>query len=361
MKTTRRAPTPVNIIAGPLGVGKTTVINHLLMQRPQHEKWAVLVNEYGLIGLDAALMDTPDSAGKPGVVLREVAGGCICCSAGLMFEVALVRLLRKRPDRLLIEPTGLAALSGILDTLERPGIRDSVDVRTIVCLLNPERFREDAEREHVADQIAAADVVLGSRADLASAESLSEFDDWARALFPPKKAIRTIANGAIELSLLDMVAQRRDVPHRGGHTHGTDHHHHHAPSVPNEAPAFEATTMEEGIVDAEHPILCRVHDSSETSTVGWVCWSGLVFDDSKALVWLRELAALSSTQRVKAVLRTSIGWHAFNLADGVTEMRSSAHRRDSRLELIIDGGNPHCLKHLEQQLRECLVDPSQQT
>ena len=48
---------PVNIVAGPLGVGKTTTINHLLKQRPENEHWAILVNEYGLVGLDAALME----------------------------------------------------------------------------------------------------------------------------------------------------------------------------------------------------------------------------------------------------------------------------------------------------------------
>ena len=94
---------PVNLIAGPLGIGKTTTINHLLQERPANEKWAVLVNEYGLIGLDAALMDSePEPAQPAGVDIREVAGGCICCSAGLMFEVSLVTLLRRRPARLLL-------------------------------------------------------------------------------------------------------------------------------------------------------------------------------------------------------------------------------------------------------------------
>ena len=79
-----RPPIPVNVIAGPLGVGKTTVINHLLQSRPPGERWAVLVNEYGLIGLDAALMeDTTESGGSAGVEIREVAGGCICCTAGI--------------------------------------------------------------------------------------------------------------------------------------------------------------------------------------------------------------------------------------------------------------------------------------
>ena len=111
MKLIKRIP--INLIAGTLGVGKTTAINHLLAQRPEGESWAVLVNEYGQVGLDAALLETE------GVEIREVAGGCICCSAGFMFEVSLLLLLQRAPDRLIIEPTGLATLSGILDMLAR--------------------------------------------------------------------------------------------------------------------------------------------------------------------------------------------------------------------------------------------------
>ena len=115
VSTTVRKPIPINIVAGTLGVGKTTTINHLLEQRPEDEKWAILINEYGLIGVDAALVESPAKGqGQPGVQIKEVAGGCICCSAGFMFEVSLVLLLQRRPQRLLIEPTGLAALSGIL-------------------------------------------------------------------------------------------------------------------------------------------------------------------------------------------------------------------------------------------------------
>lgn len=61
--TSKRAPIPVNIVSGPLGVGKTTTARHLLSLRPKGERWAVLVNEYGLVGLDAALMEQPAELG----------------------------------------------------------------------------------------------------------------------------------------------------------------------------------------------------------------------------------------------------------------------------------------------------------
>jgi len=95
---------PTHVIAGPLGAGKTSLIKQLLAHKPAHERWAILINEFGQIGLDAALLTTADD----GIALGEVAGGCLCCVNGAPFQVGLGRLLRKaRPDRLLIEPSGL--------------------------------------------------------------------------------------------------------------------------------------------------------------------------------------------------------------------------------------------------------------
>jgi G3E family GTPase len=95
---------PTHVIAGPLGAGKTSLIRQLLAQRPANERWAVLINEFGQIGLDAALLSRDDD----GIAIGEVAGGCLCCVNGMPFQVGLGRLLRKaRPDRLFIEPSGL--------------------------------------------------------------------------------------------------------------------------------------------------------------------------------------------------------------------------------------------------------------
>ena len=95
---------PTHLIAGPLGAGKTSLIRHLLAHKPAHERWAVLINEFGQIGLDQALL----SGAHDGVSLSEIPGGCLCCVAGAPFQVGLARLLRQaRPDRLLIEPSGL--------------------------------------------------------------------------------------------------------------------------------------------------------------------------------------------------------------------------------------------------------------
>jgi len=348
---------PVNLIAGPLGVGKTTMINHLLANRPADEKWAVLVNEYGLVGLDAALMKSPPEPGQPaGVDIREVAGGCICCSAGFLFEVSLALLLQRRPDRLLIEPTGLAALSGILDTLDRPKTREAVDVRSIVCLLDPGRLEEDTRRQEVQDQAEAADVLLAGRPDLATAEQLDAFHSWAGALFPPKRFVGPVERGRIELALLDLVADRGAAAPRGGHRHGTDHHHHHDHEDRDHDAAGEEQVTDLSC-DASHPIVQRCHSSPVASTFGWVCWEQLVFDAERVSHWLNELARLPGARRTKAVLRTNEGWWAFNIVDGREETWPSGYRRDSRLELVIESESPPNADALERELRTCLATP----
>ena len=98
---------PTNVISGFLGVGKTSAILNLLSQKSSHERWAVLVNEFGGIGIDGSLLQNHQSTDS-NIFIREVPGGCMCCTAGISMQLALAQLLEKaKPDRLLIEPTGL--------------------------------------------------------------------------------------------------------------------------------------------------------------------------------------------------------------------------------------------------------------
>ncbi|BCQ65944.1 hypothetical protein PBOI14_76940 [Pseudomonas sp. Boi14] len=124
---------PTHVIAGPLGAGKTSLIRHLLSQRPAAERWAVLINEFGQIGLDAALLTRDED----GIALGEVAGGCLCCVNGAPFQVGLGRLLRKaRPDRLLIEPSGLGHPAQLLKQLNEAPWKGVLAVQPCVLVLD---------------------------------------------------------------------------------------------------------------------------------------------------------------------------------------------------------------------------------
>jgi G3E family GTPase len=108
-------PVPTLLVAGYLGVGKTTLIAGWLARRPTGQRWAVLVNEFGAIGIDRALLGG-------GAEVFEVAGGCACCASAVAFRTTLVRLLRRGPwDRLLIETSGLGHPAKLVDRMREPG------------------------------------------------------------------------------------------------------------------------------------------------------------------------------------------------------------------------------------------------
>ena len=125
---------PVNLITGFLGVGKTTALMRLLAAKPADEYWAVVVNEFGEVGIDGATLST---AGE-GLQVAEVPGGCVCCTTSPMLRTALNQLVKaRRPDRLLIEPSGLGHPAGIVDLLRDPFMAKTFEVRAVLTLLDP--------------------------------------------------------------------------------------------------------------------------------------------------------------------------------------------------------------------------------
>jgi len=143
-----------------------------LRHKPAEQRWAVLVNEAGRVGIDGAMLEglaageglrdgIPGSAGSAanGVVIREVPGGCMCCVAGLPSQLALVELLRRaKPDRLLVEPTGLGHPAAILDQIRALG--DSVELRATIALVDPRNLADPRFLAHETfeDQAQLADI-----------------------------------------------------------------------------------------------------------------------------------------------------------------------------------------------------------
>ncbi len=167
--------TRTNLITGFLGSGKTTSILHLLAQKPADEKWAVLVNEFGEVGIDGALL--ADS----GALLKEIPGGCMCCVNGLPMQVGLNTLLRQgKPDRLLIEPTGLGHPKQILDILTAAVYEPWIDLRATLCILDPRQLLDEkaVNNDNFRDQLAAADIIVANKSDRETPESAQAFADW---------------------------------------------------------------------------------------------------------------------------------------------------------------------------------------
>ena len=303
------ADVPVTVITGFLGVGKTTAMLDLLQHRTtgseegQNDRWAVLVNEFGEIGIDGAILESD------GLAVAEVPGGCICCSAGLALRTTLVRLLREqRPTRLLIEPTGLAHPASVIDTLRSPGLREAVQVKAVIGLVDPRHVRSPRHRasDPWNDQVRIADVLVANKTDLASADDLEAFRTLAAEQWPPKLVVAETKEGRLDPAWLDLGPPEREV---------------------------QATEATAGHTHTEH-------DPSAAETRGFVWRPYAAFDRDQLEAVLQELVRpgpvlAEGVLRLKGVFRVRRGW--FLVQASADEIRWSpiGHRRDSRVELIV--------------------------
>ena len=157
-----------NIITGFLGVGKTMAIQKLLSQKPVAERWAVLVNEFGEVGIDLNLFSSANGH-KSGVTIRQVPGGCMCCVNGLPMQMALNLLLQEsKPHRLLIEPTGLGHPKEVLAILSGEYYREVLSLQATLSLVDARKISDTryTSNDTFNQQIEIAEVVIANKADL---------------------------------------------------------------------------------------------------------------------------------------------------------------------------------------------------
>jgi len=187
---------PVTVITGFLGAGKTTLIRQLL-QNPQGKRLAVVVNEFGDVGVDGDILKSCAIPDCPAENIVELANGCICCTVADDFipTIETLMALDPRPDHILIETSGLALPKPLLKAFDWPDIRSRITVDGVIALADAEavaagRFAPDvaavdAQRradesvdhetplsEVFEDQIACADIVLLTKPDLAGADGV---------------------------------------------------------------------------------------------------------------------------------------------------------------------------------------------
>ncbi len=152
----------VTVIGGYLGAGKTTLVNHIL--RSADERVAVLVNDFGSVNIDAALIESADGS------TISLANGCICCSLVDGFGAALetVRAISPLPERLVIEASGVANPAQVAAYAHGPGLA----LDAVITVVDAEQVRRQARNELIADvigqQIEAADLLVLNKCDLAS-------------------------------------------------------------------------------------------------------------------------------------------------------------------------------------------------
>nr|WP_247612496.1 GTP-binding protein [Klebsiella pneumoniae] len=304
--------TRTNLITGFLGSGKTTSILHLLAQKPADEKWAVLVNEFGEVGIDGALL--ADS----GALLKEIPGGCMCCVNGLPMQVGLNTLLRQgKPDRLLIEPTGLGHPKQILDILTAAVYEPWIDLRATLCILDPRQLLDEraVSNDNFRDQLAAADIIVANKSDRETAESARALADWWQRWGGERRKVSAI-QGNIDLTLLD-EPRRNTAPLPAS----AEHAHRHPPTS-----GLAALSL------AEHQRWRRhLNNGQDFQGCGWIFDAETVFDTIGLLEWAR----LAPVGRVKGVMRIAEGAVRINRQGEDLHIETlSVAPPDSRIELI---------------------------
>ena len=225
---------PVTILTGFLGAGKTTLLNHILSNQ-QGLKTAVLVNEFGEIGIDNELIvATADD-------MVELSNGCICCSInGELLEAVYRVLERPEPvDYLVVETTGLADPLPVAMTFLGSDLRDLTRLDSIITLVDAENFgAETLQGEVGRSQIVYGDMILLNKCDLVSEERLEQLEAELRAIKNEARILRSV-KGEVPLPLLlsvglfesDRVVAEQQAPaagehHAHGHDHGAEDHSH---------------------------------------------------------------------------------------------------------------------------------------
>lgn len=243
---------PVTVITGFLGAGKTTLIRHL-MQNPQGKRLAILVNEFGTVGVDGDILKSCADANCPVENIVELANGCICCTVADDFIPTIEALMAmpQRPDHILIETSGLALPKPLLKAFDWPAIRSRITVDGVVALADAEavaagRFAPDvaavdAQRaaddsldhetplsEVFEDQIACADIILLTKADLAGDAGLAAARAVIDAELPRKLPILPVTDGTIDPRVILGLnaAAEDDLAARPSHHDGHDDHEH---------------------------------------------------------------------------------------------------------------------------------------
>lgn len=244
---------PITIITGFLGVGKTTLVHHMI-KNANGKRIAVLVNEFGEIGVDGELIKS--GCGDDACNLIELANGCICCTVQEEFLPSMLDLIERKDeiDHIVIETSGLAMPKPLVKAVNWPDLKPHITIDAVITVVDAaglatgqicDRERVQAQRladdsldhetpieELFLDQLTCADLVLVSKRDLVDDATYAEVTQTITAKARPNTKIISVKNGELDNSLLlglessaeDDLESRHSI-HDQHHAHGHDHEH----------------------------------------------------------------------------------------------------------------------------------------
>lgn len=241
---------PCTIITGFLGAGKTTLLRGLL-EKLDGKRLAIIVNEFGDVGIDGDVLKGCGIESCPEENIVELANGCICCTVADDFQPAIEQILSRQPrvEHILIETSGLALPKPLVQAFQWPAIKSRVTVDAVVAVAdgaalaegmvshdlealaaqrqNDEALDHDDPVEEVfEDQIACADLIVLTKGDLLDAEGLERAKAHINAHLPKAAKIIVASNGVIDPAVLIGLglAVEEDIDNR--HTHHDEEEDH---------------------------------------------------------------------------------------------------------------------------------------
>lgn len=300
--------TKVHLISGFLGTGKTTALKSLMAQKDPNEKWVIIVNEFGEIGIDGAVLS------DDGVPVAEIAGGCLCCTAGTEMGATVSKMLESQPDRLMIEASGLAHAASVIDELKAPALKDRVEIAAVFTVVDPRQFinPDYANQALYKDQIGVCDVLVASKTDLCTSEQIAEFHEKAAKLFPPKAKVVEVENARLDIQWLDIPVIEKS--------------RYRIKALPDNTMGFQSE--------------------------GFTFPAGQDFDGERLTQFFNDLPKMTEgLVRAKGVFQVLGTWVWLNWVDGQWGASQVSWRRDSRFELIAKSFDADLI---ERKLKEAL-------
>ena len=250
---------PTTIVTGFLGSGKTTLLRHLLTNA-NGRRLAVIVNEFGEVGVDGELLkqcgigcETEDESGA----LYELSNGCLCCTVQEEFVPVLEKLMERREsiDHILIETSGLALPKPLVQAFQWPDIKQACTVDAVIALVDgpavlagqfahdpaavDQQRRDDPELDHerplvelFEDQLTAADLVILSKVDAMSEADVAKVKEIITGKIAPGVKIITASHGQLPFDVVlglnkatEDTIDARHTHHDEDHAQGKEHSH----------------------------------------------------------------------------------------------------------------------------------------
>ncbi|MBF2077327.1 MAG: GTP-binding protein [Synechococcales cyanobacterium T60_A2020_003] len=357
---------PVTIITGFLGSGKTTLLNHILSNQ-EGLKTAVLVNEFGEIGIDNDLLIT---TGENDDNMVELSNGCICCTINNDLMDAVYRVLERQDqiDYLVVETTGLADPLPIALTFLGTELRDLTRLDSIVTVVDSENYSLDLFNSQAAyNQIAYADILLLNKTDLVDEADLDLLETKIRDVKQDARILRT-TKAQVPLPLIlsvglfesDRYFETESDQHHDHHDHSNcDHDHGHCEHEHHDHDHHDHSNCDHDHGHCEHD-----HDHHHSNHLEIDGFTSISFQSDRPLSIRKFQHFLDNLLPASVFRAKGILWfdespkrHIFHLSGKRFTLDDEEWKGEPKNQLVLIGQNLD-QETLRQQLEDCICIPS---